>query len=500
MRRLWFATIACVISLGVIVQAEIAQAGLEDLLYEKGQITKEEWLKLQADREKAGPAVQGAQAPGLTTSVPDPVTNLDSRIGVVEEWKAKIERLPSLSGKFNIGLNALQFLYTHQEAHVAEGKSQDNLSIRRSEVLMYGKINEYIPKWHTLLEMQSNNLTNSTPGCAVGRDCSSTNPTTGVPAGTAAATTMFREAYIDVRPIPSIAPHLNVIRLGVFRMPFGIFTEQSGGLRDVISSPYLNSVGSGGVTRSGSNSTVGTIDFIQERDYFADVRGTLFHRLDYVVGIMNNNNYQANAVGANGPKVYYSRTRFMLTDISFVSFTVLEGESNNANTEINGRGKGAFDRYGIDARYTSRYLPGLMVQGEWWQGHDGANQTTVGTPAQGACSTVAQCGGNGAPGVQRRTWYVLGKYFISDGPLQNFEPVVMYEQFDPDTRMSNDLYTRAIVGFNYYFENLPPKIQSKISINYEFRHHEGTGPGTFVKNDDAFAQNLFLAQFQVRYQ
>ena len=441
------------------------------------------------------PVIQGAQTPLPSTSGPDTVANLDTRLGVLEEWKAKIERLPSLSDKFNIGLNAIQFLYAHQDAHVAEGKSQDNFSIRRSEIVMYGKVNEYIPKWHTLLEMQSNNLTNSTPGCAVGANCST------AASGTAGTSTLFREAYIDVRPIPSIAPHLNVIRMGVFRMPFGIFTEQSGGLRDVISSPYLNSVGSGTVTRNGSgNSTVGTIDFIQERDYFADVRGTLFHRLDYVAGIMNNNNFQANSVGANGPKVYYGRVRFLATDISFLSFTVLAGESNNTNTAINGRGKGEFDRYGLDFRYTSRYVPGLMVQGEVWQGHDGANQTTVGTPAQGACLNVVQCGGNGAPGVQRRTWYVLGKYFISDGPLQNFEPVVMYEQFDPSTTTSNDLYTRAIVGFNYYFENLPPKIQSKISINYEFRHHQGSGPGTTVPNTDAFAQNVFLAQFQVRYQ
>ena len=441
------------------------------------------------------PVVQEAQTPLPSTSGPTTVANLDTRLGVLEEWKAKIERLPSLSDKFNIGINAIQFLYTHQDAHVAEGRSQDNFSIRRSEILMYGKVNEYIPKWHTLLEMQSNNLTNSTPGCAVGANCSNTA------SGTAGTSTLFREAYIDVRPIPSIAPYLNIIRMGVFRMPFGIFTEQSGGLRDVISSPYLNSVGSGAVTRNGSgNSTVGTIDFIQERDYFVDVRGTLFNRLDYVVGIMNNNNFQANSVGANGPKVYYARTRFLATDISFLSFTVLAGESNNTNTAINGRGKGTFDRYGLDFRYTSRYLPGLMVQGEWWQGHDGANQTTVGTPAQGACLNVVQCGGNGASGVQRRTWYVLGKYFISDGPLKNFEPVVMYEQFDPSTTTSNDLYTRAIVGFNYSFENLPPKIQSKISINYEFRHHQGTGPGTTVPETDAFAQNVFLAQFQVRYQ
>ena len=439
-------------------------------------------------------AVQGAPTPSPSAPEPDPVANLDQRLSTIEEWKAKIERLPSLTDKFNVGMNALQFLYAHQDAQVAEGKSQDNFSIRRSELLFYGKINEYIPKWHALAEFQSIGLTNNTPGCAVGTDC--TNRTQN-PAGTAASATYFRESYIDFRPIPSIAPNLNIIRMGIFRMPFGIFTETSGGLRDVISSPYLTSVGSG---NGSSNGTAGAIEFIHERDYFADVRGTLFHRLDYVAGIMNNNNFQANALGANGPKVYYGRARFLATDISFFSFTVLAGESNNTNTAINGRGKGAFDRYGLDFRYTSRYLPGLMVQGEWWQGHDGANQTTVGIPAQGACSDRTVCGGNGAPGAQRRTWYVLGKYFISDGLLQNWEPVVMYEQFDPNTEVSNDRYTRTIVGVNYYFENLPPKIQSKISVNYEFRHHQGTGPGTAVPNTDAFAQNAFLVQFQIRYQ
>ena len=118
------------------------------------------------------PVVQEVRTPLPSTSGPTTVANLDTRLGVLEEWKAKIERLPSLSDKFNIGMNAIQFLYAHQDAHVAEGKSQDNFSIRRSEILIYGKVNEYIPKWHTLLEMQSNNLTNSTPGCAVGANCS----------------------------------------------------------------------------------------------------------------------------------------------------------------------------------------------------------------------------------------------------------------------------------------------------------------------------------------
>lgn len=419
---------------------------------------------------------------------------MQKRLDALESWRAAIEKLPVLNNKVNLGLNALQWLYTHQDAKTPEGKSQDNISIRRSEVLAYGKINDYIPKWHILFEFQSINLTNATPDCsgAPGGDC------TKKPAGTAASTTFFRESYIDYRPVLSWAPTVNFIRLGIFRMPFGIFTETSGGLRDVISSPYLTSVGSGNGNRTG---TAGTIDFIHERDYFVDVRGRLAERLDYVFGIMNNNNFQANALGANGPKVGYGRLRLFATDVSWISFTLLTGESNNTNTAINGRGKGKFDRFGIDARYTSKLFPGLMLQGEWWQGHDGANQTTVGRPAQGACQDQTICGGSGAPGVQRRTWYVLAKYLITEGPLRNWEPTVMYEEFDPSTSTSNDLYTRWILGLTYYFQNLPPKIQTKVQFNYEFRHHQGNGPGqAFNAATDPFAQNAFLVQFQVRFQ
>jgi hypothetical protein len=450
--------------------------------------------QVQPNKESQATVVQGPQAPESTVSVvEDPTVNLDKRLSVIEEWKTSIERLPVLSGKVNFGLNALQFLYTHLDAKSPEGRSQDNLSIRRSELLAYGKINQYLPKWHVLFEFQSINFANTTPDCSgsPGGNC------INKPGGGPTAATFFRESYIDFRPFPNFAPQLNFIRMGIFRMPFGIFTETSGGLRDVISSPYLTSVGSGGLT---TNGTGGAIEFIHERDYFVDMRGTLFGKLDYVGGIMQNNNYHANIQGANGPKVGYGRLRYFLTDISFVSFTMLQGESNNTGTFINGRGKGVFDRYGVDARYTSRLLPGFMIQGEWWQGHDGANQTLVGTPAQGACLDRTICGGDGAPGVQRRTWYVLAKYLIQDGPLRNWEPVVMYEQFDPNTSVSNDMFTRTIVGVNYYFENLPPKIQSKLSIDYEFRHHQGTGPGTTVPSTDAFAQNAFLVQFQVRYQ
>ncbi len=440
---------------------------VEDLLLQRGTITMDEWIQIRAEQEyKSADQVR--------------------RVDAIEDWKSKTELLPMLRDKVNFGLNALQFLYTHNDAHVAEGKSRDNLSIRRSEIIFWGKISDTLPRWHTLMEFQSINLTSNTPNAA---------GATGIPT----SATFFREAYIDYRPVQSWAPNLNYFRLGIFRMPFGIFTETSGGLRDIISSPYLTSVGGSGGPGQNNRGTGGQIDFLQERDYFADVRGKIGNRLEYVAGIMNNNNFQANATGANGPKSFYTRLRLFGTDVSFISFTTIQGESNNANTNINGRGKGAFDRYGLDARYTSKLLPGFMVQGEWWQGHDGANATTVGTGANGACLNIAQCGGSGAPGMQRRTWYVLGKYLITDGPLQNFEPTVMYEQFDPNTTMSNDMYTRTILGLTYYFENFPPKVQSKLQINYEFRHHQGFGPGTSVPNTDPFAQNALLIQFQIRF-
>src|SRR4026207_1189694 len=62
MSRPWLATIACVIGLGMIAQANMAQAGLEDILYEKGQITKKECLKSKADQERQEAIIQSERA------------------------------------------------------------------------------------------------------------------------------------------------------------------------------------------------------------------------------------------------------------------------------------------------------------------------------------------------------------------------------------------------------------------------------------------------------
>jgi hypothetical protein len=58
MRRLWLAIITCVIGLGLIIQANMAYAKLEDILYEKGTITKEEWVKAKSDSEREEAIIQ----------------------------------------------------------------------------------------------------------------------------------------------------------------------------------------------------------------------------------------------------------------------------------------------------------------------------------------------------------------------------------------------------------------------------------------------------------
>jgi len=104
----------------------------------------DEWIQIRAEQEYSG--AESAR-----------------RIDAIEDWKTRTELLPMLRDKVNFGLNALQFLYSHQDAHVPEGKSQDNFSIRRSELLFWGRISDTLPRWHALMEFQSINFGRETP-------------------------------------------------------------------------------------------------------------------------------------------------------------------------------------------------------------------------------------------------------------------------------------------------------------------------------------------------
>ena len=223
-------------------------------------------------------------------------------------------------------------------------------------------------------------------------------PATG---GVPTSSTFFRVKRTSISDRCSPGRRTSIISAWVFSNALRYLHETSGGLRDIISSPYLTSVGSGVGNRTGS---AGTVEFLQERDYFLDMRGKLFNRLEYVVGIMNNNNYEANATGSNAPKA--STHAYDCSGATCPS-SVSRRFKASRTTPIPISTVAAREPSIATAGF-SLYLENsarLHGPGEIWQGHDGANQTTVGRPANGACDVQLICGGSGALG-QRRTWYV----------------------------------------------------------------------------------------------
>ena len=121
MRRSWFATIVCVIGLGLIIQANNAHAKLEDILYEKGQITKEEWVKAKADAEKEEAIIQGHAA--------------------TEKWYEKI----SIRGYTQLRYNAIttddKLLNSPYDSSIGNNKG---FILRRARLTLSGDINDWV--------------------------------------------------------------------------------------------------------------------------------------------------------------------------------------------------------------------------------------------------------------------------------------------------------------------------------------------------------------------
>ena len=121
MRRPWFAIIVCAIGLGLIIQAEIAQAGIEDTLYDKGIITKEEWLKTKADQERQEAIIQSERA-------------------TTEKWYEKI----SIRGYTQIRYNSMmddKKMVDEYDASVGDNKG---FLVRRARIIISGDIHERV--------------------------------------------------------------------------------------------------------------------------------------------------------------------------------------------------------------------------------------------------------------------------------------------------------------------------------------------------------------------
>ena len=121
MRRPWFVIIACVISFGLIVQANMALAALEDILYEKGQITKEEWLKSKADQERQEAIIQ-------------------SERGTTQKWYEKLSIRGYTQMRYNYVTDDRQLVDVY-DSSVGNNKG---FLLRRARIVISGDVNEWV--------------------------------------------------------------------------------------------------------------------------------------------------------------------------------------------------------------------------------------------------------------------------------------------------------------------------------------------------------------------
>ena len=181
MRRPWLATIACVISLGIIVQANMAQAGLEDTLYEKGIFTKEEWLKAKADQERQEAIIQGEKA-------------------ATEKWYEKISIRGYTQMRYNYITDDKQ-LVSDNDGGIGNNKGS---FLRRGRIVISGDIHERVS-----LYMQT--------------EFAQGTPTTG--------TTLNNQNFAQIRDLYAdvfLTKDKELrIRAGISKVPFGFEVLQS---------------------------------------------------------------------------------------------------------------------------------------------------------------------------------------------------------------------------------------------------------------------------------
>jgi phosphate-selective porin OprO/OprP len=154
MGRLWLAMIMCVMGIGLVWNVPHAQAGhdLADILYEKGQLTKEEWLKAKADEEKAEEEQRKSR---------------DQEFPVSLRYKNGFD-LQSRDGKFEMLIqNRLQFRYSFPQegdslapadAGAADDKDVSSFRVRRARIKVGG--HGFVPwlKYYLEYDWVSNTL------------------------------------------------------------------------------------------------------------------------------------------------------------------------------------------------------------------------------------------------------------------------------------------------------------------------------------------------------
>ncbi len=185
MQRWRLAMTACVVGLGLLVQANVAQAKVEDLLYEKGQITKEEWLKLKAEHERDDALIAEKAA--------------------IKKWFDKISIRGYVQGRYSY-LPGDKSIRSEYDSFI---KDDTGFALRRARLVISGDVTDWL-SFYIQPEFAG-----SVPG------------TTGDQSN---HFVQLRDAYADVfMPVPFLFLEENELRLrvGQSKVPFGFENLQS---------------------------------------------------------------------------------------------------------------------------------------------------------------------------------------------------------------------------------------------------------------------------------
>ena len=285
----------------------------------------------------------------------------------------------------------------------------------------------------------------------------------------------------DMPYLKSLYPYVSKLRVGQFRLPFGIEQGITQGLIDFVNRAYYTDLrttsvsafpGDPGLNPFGKNNGGG---FVQQFDIGVELTGKVPQspwqpelQMAVINGAgrnFNDNNADKDVTGrliltpTEGMKLYlagYTGTSFFTAPNTGTNILPL-------NTDVRKTRQGAM------YTYIPPGLPELKLQAEYIEGQD--------------------------VGFRRRTWYhyVLYRPFSW---LPGFEPAYRYEEFTVDTNRPNSTLSRHTVGFNYYLHT-----NVKFTLNYEFRNdqNQNSTPLSGSGDNNANNKNFLSTQIQFRY-
>jgi len=286
----------------------------------------------------------------------------------------------------------------------------------------------------------------------------------------------------DIPYLKSLYPYLSRVRVGQFRLPFGIEQGITQGLIDFVNRAYYTDLrttsvsafpGDPGLNPFGKNNGGG---FVQQFDIGVELTSKvpqLPWEPELQMAVINGagRNFNDN----NADKDFTGRLVLTPTEGMKLYFAGYTGTSffagpNTGTTILPLNSDVRKTRQGVMYTYIPPTLPELKLQGEYIEGHDA--------------------------GFRRRTWYqyVLYRPFSF---LPGFEPAYRYEEFTVDTNRPRSTLSRHTLGFNYHLHT-----NVKFTLNYEIRHDQNEGnPFTTTGGGVANAnnQNFFSTQIQFRY-